>query len=117
MNAVNWSPQRTPVGLVASADPERAYVRIIDHGPGIPIAQRERVFMPFSRLGSGGRSSQGLGLGLALARGLVHAFDADITIEDTAGGGATFVFARRTARHATVTRSDGRQRPPVRTTA
>jgi two-component system sensor histidine kinase KdpD len=51
------------------------------------------VFQPFQRLGDGaGASPNGVGLGLAVARGFVHAIGGEIAIEDTPGGGTTVVF-------------------------
>jgi two-component system sensor histidine kinase KdpD len=65
-------------------------LRVRDHGPGVPPADRSRVFEPFQRLGDvpGG---EGVGLGLAVARGLVEAQGGAITLGDTPGGGLTVV--------------------------
>ncbi|MGH9041952.1 MAG: ATP-binding protein, partial [Acidimicrobiia bacterium] len=69
-------------------------LRIVDQGPGIPRPDRERVFLPFQRLGDSGRGGgAGVGLGLAVARGFVRAMNGDVEIEDTAGGGATVVIS------------------------
>jgi two-component system sensor histidine kinase KdpD len=67
-------------------------LRVVDRGPGVPLADRERVFAPFQRLGDtpGG---QGVGLGLAVARGLTEAMDGTLTAEDTPGGGLTMVLS------------------------
>ena len=59
---------------------------MIDHGPGLPAAAREQAFTPFQRLGD--RSGAGLGLGLAVARGLAEAVGGRLVAEDTPGGGA-----------------------------
>jgi two-component system sensor histidine kinase KdpD len=66
-------------------------VRVIDRGRGIPEAQRDRVFEPFQRL-SDTSNGAGVGLGLAVARGFTRAMGADLTIEDTPGGGTTMVI-------------------------
>ena len=69
-----------------------ALVRVVDHGPGIPAAQSERVFERYARLhGDGIPRRPGTGLGLYIARELVRAHGGDLTYEDTPGGGATFV--------------------------
>ncbi|MFL6114947.1 MAG: sensor histidine kinase, partial [Catenulispora sp.] len=65
---------------------------VIDHGPGIPAADRERVFRPFQRLGDRDNAA-GVGLGLALARGLTEAMGGTLSPEDTPGGGLTMVVA------------------------
>ncbi|HLI57054.1 MAG TPA: ATP-binding protein, partial [Actinomycetota bacterium] len=67
-------------------------LRVIDQGPGIPADRREEVFRPFQRLGDRGRTPDGVGLGLAVARGFVQAMGGGLSIEDTPGGGATVVF-------------------------
>jgi two-component system sensor histidine kinase KdpD len=65
----------------------RVELRVVDAGPGIPAADRDRVFLPFQRVGD--TSTTGLGLGLALARGLVEAMAGTLVLEDTPGGGLT----------------------------
>jgi len=97
-NAVTWSPQGRAVRVEAATAADRVDIRIIDEGPGIPVEQRDQMFQPFQRLGDrGGASPNGLGLGLAVARGFIHAVGGDLTFEDTPGGGATFVVTLRRA--------------------
>jgi two-component system sensor histidine kinase KdpD len=93
-NAVAWSPAGVPVAVSAGAVPGAVVVRIADHGPGIPTADRERVFRPFQRLGDGRDGSPaGVGLGLAVARGFAEAVGAELSLEDTPGGGTTIALA------------------------
>jgi two-component system sensor histidine kinase KdpD len=66
-------------------------LRVVDHGPGIPEDQRERVFSQFYRLDGGRRPGGGTGLGLAICRGLVEAMGGRIWVETAPGGGAAFV--------------------------
>lgn len=61
---------------------------IIDHGTGIPAADRERVFAPFQRLDDK-RADGGLGLGLAIARGFTAAMAGTLALAETPGGGLT----------------------------
>jgi two-component system sensor histidine kinase KdpD len=90
-NAFAWSPERATVRIEAAPIGDRVHLRVIDRGPGVNPADRERVFQPFQRLGD--RSTQaGVGLGLAVARGFVHAVGGEISLEDTPGGGLTVVF-------------------------
>ena len=60
---------------------------VIDHGPGVADQDRSRVFAPFQRLGD--RSAEGLGLGLAVARGFIEAMHGTIAPRTTPGGGLT----------------------------
>jgi two-component system, OmpR family, sensor histidine kinase KdpD len=93
-NALTWSPPGIAVVVRAGIADGRVDIRVIDQGPGIPVAQREAVFQPFQRLGDRvGASPNGVGLGLAVARGFMEAMRADLTIEDTPGGGTTMVFS------------------------
>jgi two-component system sensor histidine kinase KdpD len=67
---------------------------VVDRGPGIPPAQRESVFQPFQRLGDGGNATHdGLGLGLAVAKGFVEAMGGELSLDDTPGGGVTAVIS------------------------
>lgn len=69
-----------------------ASVAVIDHGPGIPDADRARVFERFFRTdASRTRASGGSGLGLSIVAALVSAHAGQIAVEQTPGGGATFV--------------------------
>lgn len=86
-NALRHSPAGTPVRVVATARGAEVALRVEDHGPGIAPEDRERVFTMFSRIGGSGRA----GLGLAIARAFVEAHGHSIHVEDTPGGGASFV--------------------------
>jgi two-component system, OmpR family, sensor histidine kinase KdpD len=67
-------------------------LRVVDHGPGIPEAERERIFSHFYRLDSPARRGGGTGLGLAICRGLLEAMGGRIWVETAPGGGAAFVL-------------------------
>jgi two-component system, OmpR family, sensor histidine kinase KdpD len=96
-NALTWSPPGAAVGVAAGATGGRIEIRVSDRGPGIPKEDRETVFAPFRRLAdTAGGSPDGLGLGLAIARGFTRALGGDLHVEETPGGGATFVFSLRT---------------------
>ncbi|MGW7236226.1 ATP-binding protein [Streptomyces sp. NPDC054804] len=91
-NAARYSPPGKRVLVTASALAGRAELRIIDRGPGLPAGGRDRLFEPFQRLGDTDNTT-GLGLGLALARGLTEAMDGTLTPEETPGGGLTMVVS------------------------
>ncbi|MFF4901185.1 ATP-binding protein [Streptomyces sp. NPDC001068] len=91
-NAARYSPPGKRVLVTASALAGRAELRVIDRGPGLPAGGRDRLFEPFQRFGDTDNTT-GLGLGLALARGLTEAMDGTLTPEDTPGGGLTMVVS------------------------
>jgi two-component system sensor histidine kinase KdpD len=97
VNALNHSPPGERVRVVAGAAGDAVDVRVVDRGPGVPAGDRSTVFLPFQRLGDAG-SSDGVGLGLAVAKGFVEAIGGDVEIEDTPGGGLTMVFRLKAAR-------------------
>ena len=91
-NAFDHSPPGGTVTVgVRSAD-RIVELAVADEGPGIPPAERERVFEPFERLpGTRRDSSSGTGLGLAIARRIATAHGGTIRIDDGPAGGARFV--------------------------
>ncbi|WP_405931426.1 ATP-binding protein [Streptomyces sp. NBC_00827] len=91
-NAARHSPAERKVLLTASAHAGRVEVRVVDRGPGLPPTDRDRLFEPFQRLGDTDNTT-GLGLGLALSRGLTEAMDGTLVPEDTPGGGLTMVLS------------------------
>ncbi|NUO33879.1 MAG: DUF4118 domain-containing protein, partial [Dermatophilaceae bacterium] len=95
-NAVRYSPDGEPVLVTASWHGEHVEMRIIDRGPGIPPEAHERVFLPFQRLGDRDNHT-GVGLGLALSRGLTEAMGGELRLEDTPGGGLTMTVSLRRA--------------------
>ena len=91
-NALAWSPAGCRVRIEAQPSVAGVELRVVDHGPGIPPRERERVFLPFQRLGD--RSNgPGVGLGLAVARGLLTAVGGRLAVDDTPGGGTTMVVS------------------------
>jgi two-component system, OmpR family, sensor histidine kinase KdpD len=81
-----------PVQVVAEQAGRGVELRVIDHGPGIPGPERERVFDQFYRLKGGGKRPEGTGMGLAICRGIVEAHDGTLRVETTPGGGASLVL-------------------------
>jgi signal transduction histidine kinase len=90
-NAVDHSPAGAPVTVRVRSSGRSVTIDVEDGGPGIPAAELERIFQPFTRLpGSSRRSSGGTGLGLAIARRIVVAHGGSIEASSPAGGGARF---------------------------
>jgi len=81
-----------PVEVVARQAGDAVELRVVDHGPGIPVPERERVFDQFYRLKGGGKRPEGTGMGLAICRGIVQAHGGLLRVETTPGGGATLVL-------------------------
>ena len=75
----------------AGGAPQWVEVRVSDHGPGIPAADRERVFEEFFRRDTA-RGQGGVGLGLAIARAIVEVHGGSMWACETPGGGATVGF-------------------------
>lgn len=87
-NALKYGGEATVTVSHAGAE---AVMLVDDRGPGIPAAERERIFEPFLRLeASRNRDRGGAGLGLAIARHLVLSLGGTIAVEDRPGGGARF---------------------------
>ena len=91
-NALRYTPSGVPVRLAGSAHGSVVELRVIDRGPGIPEADRERAFAAFQRRDDRSTSvSAGVGLGLAIARGFTEAMGGTLAMDDTPGGGLTAV--------------------------
>src|SRR4029077_19632089 len=85
-NALRYSPPGKPPRLAASALGDRVELRVVDQGPGIPADDRDRIFVPFQRLGDTDNTT-GVGLGLALSRGLTEVMGGTLDPDETPGGG------------------------------
>lgn len=82
-----------PVSVSARSADTRVLVRIVDQGPGIDPAERERIFEPFYRGPRGRDHWVGSGLGLAIARGFVEANGGTISVDSLPGQGTAFVVS------------------------
>ena len=81
-----------PVVVELGREGNLAVMRVRDHGPGVPPAERERIFEPFYRLAGASELSGGVGLGLALVRSITQRHRGSVQCEDQEGGGACFVL-------------------------
>jgi signal transduction histidine kinase len=81
-----------PVSVSVERNGRRAVVRVCDRGPGVPEAERERIFEPFYRLRGASEREGGVGLGLALVRSIAQRHHGSAFCETNPGGGACFVL-------------------------
>ena len=111
-NAVRYTPRGGRVDVTAGLDGGRPFLAVADTGPGIPVAERERVFDRFYRLPA--TAEPGSGLGLAVVKAIALRHGATVTLADTPGGGLTarVVFPATSADPPAV--RGGPPAPPVR---
>jgi two-component system, OmpR family, sensor histidine kinase KdpD len=110
-NALRFSPAGRPPELHASLSDgslsdgsggATVCLEVVDHGPGVPDEQKERIFEPFERAGD---RHPGVGLGLAVAKGFAEAMGGRIAALDTPGGGLTIRVVLPAAPAASADRS------------
>ncbi|RWZ64503.1 HAMP domain-containing histidine kinase [Labedella populi] len=92
-NALRFTPPDSPLEVGVSADPilGRATIAVIDHGEGIPLQIRDKIFQRFWRADSSRtRETGGSGLGLSIVASIIAAHHGTVTVVETPGGGATF---------------------------
>lgn len=90
-NALDHSPPETPVRITAGLVGDHVDLNVIDRGPGIEPHMRQQIFEPFRTLDDG--HVAGVGLGLAVARGLADALGHELIVDDTPGGGTTMILS------------------------
>ena len=91
-NAIKYSPDGGEVRVRVETSEQKVRFVVADHGLGIPAAERRRVFEKFYRLDPNmNRGIGGTGLGLYICKELVRRVNGRIWVDDTPGGGSTFV--------------------------
>jgi signal transduction histidine kinase len=92
-NALKYSPQGSPIHVSLQTDNGTAELSVRDEGPGIPDAEKERIFERFYRLGQEKtRQAKGTGLGLYLTRKIVEDHRGKIFVQDNHPAGSNFVI-------------------------
>lgn len=89
-NALSYTPENGTVTLSLCTQPGRFELSVSDNGPGIPDAQKRVVFERFYRMDDAHQSKDHFGLGLCIAKEIVHLHCGKLLLTDTPGGGATF---------------------------
>ena len=96
-NAVKYAAG-SPIEVIARMVRSQVDIDVVDHGEGIPLTERHRIFEPFTQLErSDTRTKGGTGLGLSIVKGLVEAMDGSVAVNDTHGGGTTFTVSLQPA--------------------
>jgi signal transduction histidine kinase len=91
-NALKYSPDDQPVRLALAVEAEWIVLAVIDHGPGIPPEEQERIFERYYRGAHPGRAA-GSGLGLCIGRWITQAHGGRLTVESAPRHGSTFRVA------------------------
>lgn len=89
-NALDWSPAGGRVELNVRSTGKRWVIEVTDQGPGVPLADRERIFRPFERGAPRPNGRVGYGLGLALVRTVAEAHLGKVEVDSSPSGGALF---------------------------
>jgi len=92
-NAINHNPENTPVEVGVSCDGGYVRIYVKDQGQGIPSEDVDSVFDRFHQVNRQvGDGSKGIGLGLAISKGLVEAHESTLEVDSVVGEGSTFFF-------------------------
>jgi signal transduction histidine kinase len=95
-NAKRYGGDEVTLDVQRAGDQVR--LRVCDRGPGVPEAQRERIFEPFYRLPGHAETSGGVGLGLSLVKQIAERHHGSVRCEAREGGGSCFVIGLPAAR-------------------
>lgn len=90
-NALCYTPKGGVICLSLAATPKKFTIRIADNGIGVPDSEKKAIFDRFYRCEKSHKDKTHFGLGLCIAKEIVHMHKGKLWVEDTPGGGATFV--------------------------
>jgi two-component system, OmpR family, sensor histidine kinase KdpD len=88
-NALRYSPRDQAVRISGGVGAGKVVVRVIDRGPGVPVAQRDAIFKPFNT----GDEREGAGLGLAISKGFVEANGGELRLQGDSPDGTAFAVS------------------------
>jgi heavy metal sensor kinase len=89
-NAIKFAPAASAIIVRVRDTADHAIVDVIDRGPGVPAAARDRIFDRFFRANSSPADAAGTGLGLSIAKSAVETVSGTLTLEQSDQGGSTF---------------------------
>lgn len=90
-NAISYTNAGTKIEISCQIIDENFFIRIIDNGNGISDIHKQQIFDKFYRINN--NKAGGTGIGLSVVKGFIEAHNGNISVEDTTGGGATFVIS------------------------
>jgi two-component system sensor histidine kinase KdpD len=96
-NAAKYSPASEPIEISARREGDWVIISVNDHGPGVNPEEEYRIFEKLYRGRPGSRTTEGTGMGLSIAKGIVEAHGGKIWVESNPWGGARFSFRVRIA--------------------
>lgn len=91
-NAAKFSPAGSCIEITAQQIPDFVQISVEDEGPGIPANMREAIFQPFRQAAEGLVRKQGLGLGLAIIKGIIEAHGGSVMVDGEVGAGTRMIF-------------------------
>ncbi|NMB53545.1 MAG: HAMP domain-containing histidine kinase [Leptolinea sp.] len=89
-NAIRYTPAGEKVSVLCGISEDELIISVMDTGPGIAVEEQQRIFEPFTRGSSARRFSQGMGLGLTIAREMIEAHGGRIELISDIGKGSEF---------------------------
>lgn len=90
-NALSYTPEGGEISLSLELSSKYFILSVSDNGPGIPDAEKQRIFERFYRSEKSRSSKEHFGLGLSIAYEIISLHHGNISVSDTKGGGAVFV--------------------------
>ena len=91
-NALSYVPEQGCITLALEQDDKCCLLSVTDNGPGIPDDKKESIFLRFYRADSSRNDKQHFGLGLCIAREIIQLHKGTIQVNDSPGGGASFLI-------------------------
>lgn len=111
-NATKYTSPGSPIDLSVAFEAWEVTISVADRGPGIPFGEEARIFDKFYRTGP--KRTRGVGLGLAICRGIVEAHGGRIWAENRIDGGAIFRFTLPVAGEPPRVELEGAEDPATR---
>lgn len=92
-NAISYVPEHGKIRITLTQNAKGFCLSVIDNGPGIPDSAKTSVFRRFYRADSARNNKQHFGLGLCIVYEIITLHQGTITVQDTPGGGSTFLIS------------------------